>query len=176
MFLPTDHFCLSSSLDDYDSDDTASSFMDWSESKCEHNEGDEDMAVDSKHNGGEDLHESEEGHEAIEEYLKDQGLPINWDMAVGRYRRHPAILRANKQIYAEAVSILYSELQVCLKLDDLLIPGEELNDSLTMKGTIRPSVRAWRHNPLFGIGSEDENGKSLYLSGNKRLHGASYIR
>ena len=115
--------------------------MDWSDSKCEHNEGDEDMVVDSKHNVGEDAQESEEGHEAIEDYLKDQGLPISWDMAVRRYRRHPAIPRANKQIYAEAISILYSELQVCLKLDDLLIPGEELNDNLTMKGTIRPSIR-----------------------------------
>ena len=138
--------------------------MDWSDSKYEHNEGDEDTVVDSKHDVGEDVQESEEGHEAIEEHLKYQGLPISWDMATGRYRRRPAILRSNKQMYAEAVSILYSELQVCLKLDNLLIPGEELSNNLTVKGTIRPSIRAWRHNPLLGIGREDENSNRVYTS------------
>jgi len=89
---------------------------------------------------------------------------LSWDMDEDRYCRYPAILRTSRQIHAEAIIVLYSELEVVLRLDDLLSTEQPLSHSLTMGGIVFPTTRAWRHHPIHGIGNEDKNGKRIHAS------------
>ena len=70
-------------------------------------------------------------------------------------RRHPDILRTNRQIYSEASSILYSELRVNLQSGDVLCikAGKDIT---------KASERVWRHNPLDGIGTTNGTGHTVY--------------
>lgn len=69
----------------------------------------------------------------------------------------PQILRANRQVYSEAFSVLYSEVPVRLELGDILsLPG----DHERFIGKRNKNI--WRHNPLDGIGRCDNRGRHLY--------------
>ena len=70
--------------------------------------------------------------------------------------RHPAILQANRQIYNEASSILYSELQLVVK------PGDTELKYYTsvVKGQVPSAV--WRHLPSHGLGRKNVNGLTEY--------------
>ena len=65
------------------------------------------------------------------------------DMEDQNVRRFPAILRTNRQIYDEASSLLYSELNVILQ------PGNALCFEIG-RDIVKASERLWRHNPLNG--------------------------
>lgn len=71
--------------------------------------------------------------------------------------RHPEIVRTNRQIYSEAVSVLYSELTIMLEPAD--IPGMRRRYAKGM-GISKKTV--WRHNPLDGIGYREEDGSHVY--------------
>lgn len=70
-------------------------------------------------------------------------------------RRFPAILRTNRQIYSEALSLLYTELELHLQPGDVLCMN-------TGKDIVKASERVWRHNPLQGIGTTNPNGQTIY--------------
>jgi len=71
--------------------------------------------------------------------------------------RHSEILRTNRQIYSEAISVLYSELTMMLELGDL--PGLRRRYS---KGMGIPKKTPWRHNPLDGSGHRNDDGSHIY--------------
>jgi len=65
------------------------------------------------------------------------------------YKMHPAILRANKQIYSEASSLLCTEGIIVLEAGDVFCLAKAPLD------TFGASYHgAWRHNPLHGLGKE----------------------
>ncbi|KAE9376241.1 hypothetical protein N431DRAFT_435657 [Stipitochalara longipes BDJ] len=64
-----------------------------------------------------------------------------------KYRMHPTILRANKQIYSEASSLLYTEGIIVLEAGDIVCLSRT---PLDIFGA--PYHGAWRHNPLNGSG------------------------
>jgi len=71
--------------------------------------------------------------------------------------RHPEILRTKRQIYSEAVYVLYSELQIVLISDEIL--------GLSRQYLVQPpklQKHLWRHNPLDGIGHRNDVGSHIY--------------
>ena len=84
--------------------------------------------------------------ESVWKYGTDQELNV---------QRFPAILRTNRQIYSEASSLLYAELSLVLQPGDVLCMN-------TGKDIVKASERIWRHNPLYGIGSTNSSGQTVY--------------
>lgn len=74
------------------------------------------------------------------------------------FKKHPAILRTNRQIYDEASSLLYTEATLTLDPGDIFCLAKRPH--ALMFGT--PNEMPWRHNPLNGLGKKDENGVVTY--------------
>ncbi|KAH6672501.1 hypothetical protein B0J14DRAFT_74799 [Halenospora varia] len=75
--------------------------------------------------------------------------------------RHLAILRVNRLVHTEAIGILHSELRLQIKLNDirhLPPPGADLTGR---------SKNVWRHNPLCGLPTRDNQGRYIYPKGTK---------
>lgn len=72
-----------------------------------------------------------------------------------KIERFPAILRTNSQIYNEASTLLYSELNVCLEPGDILCMNNHTD-------IVDASEKVWRHNPLQGIETKDQGGLTVY--------------
>lgn len=72
-------------------------------------------------------------------------------------KRHLAILRANRQIYNEASTLLHSDLTI--ELD----PGDALIDT-PGNATVDPTRKVWRHAPIKGLGIGNVNGPTVYES------------
>ncbi len=64
--------------------------------------------------------------------------------------RHLAILRTSRQIYIEASYTLHSELTVRIKPRDIIVG--------------KSPQTFWRHDPFYGRGAVDKNGKYVYNS------------
>lgn len=76
-------------------------------------------------------------------------------------RRHPAILQTNRQIHAEASSLMYSDLKLIVQPRDLVrLATPHIICSST--DIIRPSTRVWRHAPWDDFTTEHLTGKVLY--------------
>ncbi|KAH7336718.1 hypothetical protein BKA65DRAFT_507000 [Rhexocercosporidium sp. MPI-PUGE-AT-0058] len=75
------------------------------------------------------------------------------------YKKHPAILRTNKQIYTEAISMFYEEAILVIEPGDIFCLSEDPQD--LKFGAAHQAV--WRHNPLRGFGS-NVNGTVVYDS------------
>ncbi len=75
-----------------------------------------------------------------------------------RVKRHLAILRTNRQIHSEASSLFYAEAVLTLEPGDIF--------SLARKPHILrfgyPNKMAWKHNPLKGVGKQNEGGVVSY--------------
>lgn len=69
--------------------------------------------------------------------------------------RYPTILRANRQVYNEAVSILYTETILCMEAGAIfcLRPEADLGS---------PSKKIWKHNPLEYHGETNSKGNPKY--------------
>lgn len=81
--------------------------------------------------------------EAAAEALED-GSDDDWD------KRYPAILAANKQIYSEASSVLYTEGIIVVEAGDVVcLARNPYNVNFGI-----PYSKNWRHNPLHGLGKE----------------------
>lgn len=74
-----------------------------------------------------------------------------------KVKRHPAILRTNRQIYNEASALLHSDLTIDMDPGDALIdtPGN---------ATVDPTREVWRHTPVKGLGIGNVNGQTVYES------------
>lgn len=74
-----------------------------------------------------------------------------------KVKRHPAILRTNRQIYNEASALLHSDLTIDMDPGDALIdtPGN---------ATMDPTREVWRHTPVKGLGIGNVNGQTVYES------------
>lgn len=68
---------------------------------------------------------------------------------------YPAILRANRQIHSEAMSIVYSELKLILTCADVIFLQ-------TPPDVPPPKNRTWRHNPFDGLGHTERSGRQVY--------------
>ena len=77
------------------------------------------------------------------------------DYEESNVQRFPAILRTNRQIQSEAVSLLYGELSMKVQPGDVLCMK-------TGKDIVKASEGLWRHNPLHGIGNESSCGQTVY--------------
>ena len=77
-------------------------------------------------------------------------------------QRTPAILRTNRQIYNEASTILYSELQLVVR------PGDTLTEDAT--DFVKGSPYVWRHFPSDGFGRKNATGETIY--GTREMTGA----
>ncbi|KAK0114839.1 hypothetical protein ONS96_013321 [Cadophora gregata f. sp. sojae] len=75
------------------------------------------------------------------------------------YKKHPAILRTNKQIYSEAMTMLHTEAILVVEPGDIFCLCENPQD--LKFGAAHRGV--WRHNPLLGFGRE-VNGAVVYDS------------
>jgi hypothetical protein len=69
---------------------------------------------------------------------------------------HTEILRVNRQIHAEASSVLYSELLIVIS------PGDIVGLRDASEDIAKPTTDIWRHNPLYGIGSPGPHGGRVY--------------
>lgn len=92
-------------------------------------------------------HKEEQGTDHEGERARDQERTV---------QRFPAILRANRQIYSEASSLLYTGLQVRLQPGDFLCMNAG-------KDVVKASG-IWRHNPLHGIGTTNQSGQTIYAT------------
>ena len=88
-----------------------------------------------------------------------EGKDDSFERERAEYHRHPAILRTNRPIYAEASCVLYSELKILVTPGDILCRDRSLDDEI-----VKPSMRVWRYNPIYGVGYENEDGKRFYSS------------
>merc|ERR1712093_741710 len=75
------------------------------------------------------------------------------------YRKHPAILRTNRQIYSEAISMFHTEAILVVEPGDIFCLSDNPQD--LKFGAAHQGV--WRHNPLLGFGRE-VNGTVVYDS------------
>ena len=69
-------------------------------------------------------------------------------------QRTPAILQTNRQIYNEASSVLYSELQLVVR------PGDALTEATV--AFVKRSEDVWRHLPSDGFGRKNATGQTIY--------------
>ena len=69
-------------------------------------------------------------------------------------QRTPAILQANRQIYNEASSVLYSELELVVR------PGDTLTEAT--EASVKGSEDVWRHHPSDGFGRKNATGRTIY--------------
>ena len=69
-------------------------------------------------------------------------------------QRTPTILQTNRQIYNEASSVLYSELQLVVR------PGDALT-GITV-AFVKRSDYVWRHLPSDGFGRKNATGQTIY--------------
>ena len=69
-------------------------------------------------------------------------------------QRTPAILQTNRQIYNEASSVLYSELQLVVR------PGDALTE--VSEAFVKGSEDVWRHLPSEGFGRKNATGQTIY--------------
>lgn len=84
-------------------------------------------------------------------------IPPRQRRYAAEHDRFPSILRTNRQIGSEAVPILYSELPIYLRINDL--PAWR---GSCAKWNHWP--RLWRHDPRYVSGHVDEKGNHLYDS------------
>ncbi|KAL5314412.1 hypothetical protein ACEPPN_018839 [Leptodophora sp. 'Broadleaf-Isolate-01'] len=75
------------------------------------------------------------------------------------YKKHPAILRTNRQIYSEAISMFHEEAILVVEPGDIFCLGDNVQD--LKFGAAHQAV--WRHNPLHGFG-RNVNGTVVYDS------------
>merc|ERR1712230_288820 len=75
------------------------------------------------------------------------------------YRKHPAILRTNRQIYSEAISMFHTEAILVVEPGDIFCLSDNPQD--LKFGAAHQGV--WRHNPLLSFGRE-VNGTVVYDS------------
>ena len=69
-------------------------------------------------------------------------------------QRTPAILQTNRQIYNEASSVLYSELQLVVR------PGYALTEATV--AFVKGPEDVWRHLPSDGFGRKNATGQTIY--------------
>lgn len=70
-----------------------------------------------------------------------------------------AILRTNRQIYTEAISVLYNELAIILEPGDISCLGKSNERSGNL---IRAKADVWRHHPLYDPGHRSEGAEYGY--------------
>ncbi|KAL2059718.1 hypothetical protein VTL71DRAFT_10210 [Oculimacula yallundae] len=75
------------------------------------------------------------------------------------YKKHPAILRTNKQIYTEAITMFHEEAILVVEPGDIFSLSDKPED--LDFGAAHEAV--WRHNPLQGFG-RNVNGSVVYDS------------
>ncbi|KAH7403906.1 hypothetical protein BKA64DRAFT_670221 [Cadophora sp. MPI-SDFR-AT-0126] len=75
------------------------------------------------------------------------------------YKKYPAILRTNRHIYSEAISMFHREAILVVEPGDIFCLNENPQD--LRFGAAHQGV--WRHNPLLGFGRE-VNGAIIYDS------------
>jgi hypothetical protein len=86
------------------------------------------------------------------------------------------ILRTNRQIYHEASSLLYTEAELIMGMNDILCLSHKQtkNSASTLFLDFNmepPQNRIWRYNPLKGFGKKDANGIVSYKSAHFKLGG-----
>lgn len=125
----------------------------------EHNYNDSGSDMDYPSSDGSSKERGTEATLVGESKVQDEHKSV-WKHGVDEeidVRRFPAILRANRQIYSEASSLLYTELNMHLQ------PGDVLCMKIG-KDIVKASERLWRHNPLQGIGSTNPSGQTAYAT------------
>jgi len=90
------------------------------------------------------------------EYIMSEDADIFSPKDFENSRKHPAILRVNRQISFEASSVLYSEGTLVLEPGDIFC----LRDKMLRFGDRNDNP--WRHNPLEGVGKLNEKGQTIY--------------
>jgi hypothetical protein len=92
------------------------------------------------------------------------------------FKQHPAILRANRQIYAEASSLFYTEARLILDTGDIFCCIKKPGDLKFGE----PNKSPWRHNPVHGVGKKNAKGVVTYsrsdlkaTNKNKNYHNTS---
>ena len=78
-----------------------------------------------------------------------------------RASRSLSILRTSREIYSEAASVLYSELNIVVHPGYILSLENSLPD---LYGIELPIQDVWRHNPLLGIGYRKRNRNQFYYT------------
>jgi hypothetical protein len=84
-------------------------------------------------------------------------------------RRYPSILRANRQIYRESSTLLYSEATFTIDPDDILCLSKSKKDLHTpfFPNTFEPYIPSniiWRYDPRKGVGFKNRKGDTIYKS------------
>jgi hypothetical protein len=83
------------------------------------------------------------------------------DIDPGEYPDWPlptAILCTNRQLYAEASHLMYSEVKIVLYPEDLVCLRADSKDIAP------PSRKIWRHNPLDGVGRLGPHNERIYAT------------
>jgi hypothetical protein len=76
-------------------------------------------------------------------------------------RKHPTILRANRQIFAEASAVFYTEATLILDPGDIFCCAKKPED---LKFGAPNDDSPWRHNPVYGVGKTNANGVVTYAT------------
>jgi hypothetical protein len=76
-------------------------------------------------------------------------------------RKHPAILRANRQIFAEASSVFYTEATLILDSGDIFCCAKKPGK---LEFGVPNDESPWRHNPVYGVGKTNTNGVVTYAT------------
>ena len=76
-------------------------------------------------------------------------------------KKQPAILRVNRQIFAEASSVFYTEATLILDPGDIFCCAKKPED---LKFGAPNDNSPWRHNPVHGVGKTNANGVVTYAT------------
>ncbi|CZS91269.1 hypothetical protein WAI453_003660 [Rhynchosporium graminicola] len=130
---------------------------DWSEDEVD-DMSDEDEE-DAKNTDSDSESDADMGGGSGREYITAEEANNFLAEDYEAYKKHPAILRTNKQIYNEAITMFHEEAILVVEPGDIFCLGEKPED--LDFGAAHQAV--WRHNPLKGFG-RNVNGMVVYDS------------